>query len=159
MHVTDPRPFRRVVPWALLALAVALVPAAFATGVYQWKDARGVTHYADSPPPGQKVKDRSIDQRAPTAPTKPVVNADCSNARSNLAILKGSTPVGLDADRDGKHERELTPAERTERTAKAEAEIDLPAVNAELLSLERKIAEARDQHTAFLKELGLPLLP
>jgi type I restriction enzyme M protein len=41
----------------------------------------------------------------------------------------------------------------------AEAEIDLTAVNAELLSLERKIAEARDQHNAFLKELGLPLLP
>ena len=44
-------------------------------------------------------------------------------------------------------------------TAKAEEEIDLPAVNAELRLLERKIAEARDQHNAFLKELGLPLLP
>ena len=108
---------------ACMLACLALTAHAQSGGVYKWKDARGVTHYADSPPPGQKVKDRSIDQRAPTAPPKPVVNADCSNARSNLAILKGSTPVGLDADRDGKHERELTPAERTERTAKAEAAV------------------------------------
>lgn len=101
---------------ALLALAL---PAA-ASKVYQWKDANGVTHYADSPPPGQKAKDRTVSPRAPAATAKPVVNADCSNARSNLSILKGSTPVGLDADRDGKHERELTQAERAERTAKAE---------------------------------------
>jgi type I restriction enzyme M protein len=44
-------------------------------------------------------------------------------------------------------------------TAKAEEEIDLRAVNANLLSLEQRIAEAKDQHNAFLKELGLPLLP
>jgi len=44
-------------------------------------------------------------------------------------------------------------------TAKAEAEIDLQAVNAELLSLERNIAEAKNRHNDFLKELGLPLLP
>jgi hypothetical protein len=107
-----------------LGLAAALVLSAAcpanAGQVYQWKDARGVTHYSDFPPAGQKATQRNLDTRAPTAPAKPVVNADCSNARSNLAILKGNTPVGLDADRDGKHERELTPAERAERTAKAE---------------------------------------
>ena len=102
-----------------IALLMASLPVA-ASKVYQWKDARGVTHYADSPPPGQKARDRTLEQRTPAAPAKPVVNADCSNARSNLTILKGNTPVGLDADRDGKHERELTPAERAERTAKAE---------------------------------------
>ena len=44
-------------------------------------------------------------------------------------------------------------------TAKTEAEIDLQAVNAELLSLERNIAEAKNRHNDFLKELGLPPLP
>jgi hypothetical protein len=109
-------------PSALLLSALVLVAAfpACAGQVYQWKDAKGVTHYSDFPPPGQKAINRNLDPRAPTAPAKPVVNADCSNARSNLAILKGNTPVGLDADRDGKHERELTPTERAERTAKAE---------------------------------------
>jgi type I restriction enzyme M protein len=44
-------------------------------------------------------------------------------------------------------------------TAKAEAEIDLQVVNAELVNLENKIAEATNSHNEFLKELGLPLLP
>lgn len=44
-------------------------------------------------------------------------------------------------------------------TAEAEEEIDLQAVNAELVALEAKIGAARDKHNAFLKELGLaPLL-
>lgn len=43
-------------------------------------------------------------------------------------------------------------------TASAEAEIDLKAVNDELVALEATIQKARDKHNAFLKELGLPLL-
>jgi type I restriction enzyme M protein len=44
-------------------------------------------------------------------------------------------------------------------TAVAEEEIDLAAVNAELVSLQEKIEAATEKHNAFLKELGLPLLP
>ncbi|MES2741496.1 MAG: type I restriction-modification system subunit M [Pseudomonadota bacterium] len=44
-------------------------------------------------------------------------------------------------------------------TATAEKEIDLQAVNAELMSLEKDIESARYKHNAFLKELGLPPLP
>ena len=44
-------------------------------------------------------------------------------------------------------------------TATAEEEIDLPAVNAELVTLEQDIEMARDKHNAFLKELGLPAIP
>lgn len=43
-------------------------------------------------------------------------------------------------------------------TAAAEEEIDLQKVNAEMLSLDKKITEAKDKHNAFLKELGLPPL-
>lgn len=43
-------------------------------------------------------------------------------------------------------------------TASAEEEIDLKAVNAELVELEDNIRKARDKHNAFLKELGLPPL-
>lgn len=43
-------------------------------------------------------------------------------------------------------------------TTSAEAEIDLKIVNAELITLEKTIQEARDKHNAFLKELGLPAL-
>jgi type I restriction enzyme M protein len=44
-------------------------------------------------------------------------------------------------------------------TATADEEIDLQAVNSELISLEQAIADARDKHNSFLRELGLPLLP
>jgi type I restriction enzyme M protein len=43
--------------------------------------------------------------------------------------------------------------------ATADEEIDLQAVNSELISLEQAIADARDKHNSFLRELGLPLLP
>lgn len=43
-------------------------------------------------------------------------------------------------------------------TAEAEEEIDLAAVHAELVSLDKKIKKATKQHNEFLKELGLPLL-
>ena len=44
-------------------------------------------------------------------------------------------------------------------TATTDEEIDLQAVNSELISLEQAIADARDNHNSFLRELGLPLLP
>jgi type I restriction enzyme M protein len=44
-------------------------------------------------------------------------------------------------------------------TTVAEEEVDIVAVNRELISLEEKIRATTDQHNKFLKELGLPLLP
>lgn len=44
-------------------------------------------------------------------------------------------------------------------TAEAEEEIDLAAAHAELLTIEKKIGEARARHNQYLAELGLPLLP
>ena len=44
-------------------------------------------------------------------------------------------------------------------TSKAEKEIDLDVVNAELSAIKLRIAEATTRHNAFLKELGLSLLP
>jgi len=44
-------------------------------------------------------------------------------------------------------------------TAQPEEKIDLIAVNAELIELEKKSVEAIKQHNRFLKELGLPRLP
>lgn len=45
------------------------------------------------------------------------------------------------------------------RTEKPEKEIDLGAVNKELVDIENKIFAARDKHNEYLKELGLDLLP
>jgi type I restriction enzyme M protein len=44
-------------------------------------------------------------------------------------------------------------------TAVAEEEIDLTAVHAELLELNKNIREATAKHNEFLKQLGLPPLP
>ncbi|MDY4282013.1 type I restriction-modification system subunit M [Xanthomonas sp. LF06-19] len=44
-------------------------------------------------------------------------------------------------------------------TAQAEEEIDLVAVHANLVEIEKDIAEAKRRHNAFLAELGLPPLP
>ncbi|VVO15446.1 hypothetical protein PS708_03774 [Pseudomonas fluorescens] len=43
-------------------------------------------------------------------------------------------------------------------TANAEADIDLQAVNTQLITLEKTIKAAQDNHNMFLRELGLPLL-
>jgi type I restriction enzyme M protein len=44
-------------------------------------------------------------------------------------------------------------------TAKPEEDIDIGAVNRELVALEEKVVTATSKHNEFLKELGLPLLP
>ncbi len=44
-------------------------------------------------------------------------------------------------------------------TAQAEAEIDLAATHAELVRIDKEIAEATARHNVFLLELGLPPLP
>lgn len=122
----SPKSFR-LLPGLVAGLCLVLAAPAFAQKVYQWKDAQGVTHYSDSPPPDQVIKGRAMpnkDGQATQAPVaKPVVNANCSNARSNLAVLQGTGAVGVDEDKDGKPDRNLTDSERGNRTELAQAQI------------------------------------
>ncbi len=119
-------PPSRPLRWLVAGLLTLSLPT-LAGQVYQWKDAKGVTHYADAPPPHQAHKSRSITTKgAPVVPTagKPVAaNSDCTNARSNLTILKGKTEVGIDEDKDGDVDRNLTAQERASRTQLAEASV------------------------------------
>lgn len=117
---------RRALPWLAAALLAAALPAA-AQKIYTWKDAKGVTHYGDAAPAGQKHTERSLGKApaaAPTAAAKPVVNANCSNARGNLTVLQGKDPVGLDEDKDGKPDRAFTDAERASRVKLAQAAVE-----------------------------------
>src|SRR5690606_41178620 len=57
--------------------------------LYQWKDANGVTHYSDAPPPaGADYQNRTI-RNSGTASIKtettetPAENAQCTTARAN----------------------------------------------------------------------------
>ena len=108
MHAT-----RTVV--AALALLLAAAPTlAQQQRVYQWKDAKGVTHYADLPPT-QAHKSRDIDNKGNTpeiATVKPVENEQCANSRSNLTRLQTNQAVGVDTNGDGKSDRNLSSDER-----------------------------------------------
>ena len=53
----------------------------------------------------------------------------------------------------------VTTEARYVSTSVSEKQVDLVAVHAELVSIEEEIQTAKDRHNAFLKELGLPLLP
>ena len=111
----------------LLILASACTTA-LAGKVYQWKDAQGVTHYADSPPPNQQVKDRRIDNRgAPmaeeTAVGKSVENPQCTTAKLNLQVLAGSGGVQQDTDGDGKPDKVLNDDDRANQRGLAEAAV------------------------------------
>lgn len=115
----------------VLMLGFAAAPVAAGT-VYQWKDARGVTHYSDEPPPeGATYTNRQVKDAAPaaapatgTATTPaPAENPSCITARRNLEHLRSDKPVGHDADGDGKPDREMGPEERANQQALAEQAI------------------------------------
>lgn len=109
----------------LLALAAASLPC-LATPVYQWKDAKGVTHYSDKPPAGQQYQDRRIAPRGEPLPQaddaagKSVEHPQCTTARRNLEILRGSGPV-LQADADGKPGQAMDDTQRANQLALAQA--------------------------------------
>lgn len=116
----------RLLPGLIAGLCLVLATPAFAQKVYQWKDAKGVTHYSDSPPPDQAIKGRAVptrDGQPQAVAAKPVINANCTNARSNLTVLQGGGPVNVDEDKDGTPDRALNDSERSSRTELAQAQI------------------------------------
>ncbi|RDZ27099.1 DUF4124 domain-containing protein [Lysobacter silvisoli] len=112
--------------WLGAALCALALPA-LAGEVYQWKDANGVTHYSDSPPPNQgNAKSRLIVPKTGTpsvTQAKTAESADCTTARTNLKQLQGTTPLGLDADKDGKADAVFTSEQRAAQTKLAEASV------------------------------------
>lgn len=111
---------------ALLGLAAICTPLlAQQQTVYQWKDAKGVTHFADAPP-AQTYKKRDINARSGTAievveTKKSAKDVSCANARSNLANLRGQGEVGMDNDGDGKSDGNLTVEQRASQIELNEA--------------------------------------
>ena len=104
---------------ALLSLTLPVLAAK----VYQWKDAKGVTHYSDAPPPGQQgVQNRQLDDgpAAPEAAAKPAEDPNCVTARKNLVHLKGDQSVGLDANGDGKPDQAMSAEDRANQVQQTE---------------------------------------
>ena len=122
-----------VLPALVVSAGLVLSSPAGAQQVYKWKDARGVTHYSQDPPPSGKYTTQTVS--AP-APAKPADDADagaatgaapgnaagatasakpdtrCDSARRNLQALGGGNPVLVDSDGDGKPDKPLNDTER-----------------------------------------------
>lgn len=137
----------------LAASILVLAATAQAQTVYTWKDAKGVTHYSDAPPPkgAGKPQVKTVAASAPATPAAATpaaqatpapgtitaataavakaasdaaaANARCSQARANLAALQGTAPVGPDADGDGKPDSTLSADDRAKQVAAMQAAI------------------------------------
>ena len=108
MHAT------RTVAAALALLLAAAPTLAQQQRVYQWKDAKGVTHYTDLPPT-QAHQRRDIDNRGSAteiATVKPAENEQCAGSRANLQKLQANQTIGVDTNGDGKSDRNLSSDER-----------------------------------------------
>lgn len=118
---------------ALLASSLLLgaIALAQAGDLYQWKDAKGVTHYSDAPPPKGQYQARSVHVRDGEAAAAVVgqakattaASANCTLAKTNLDRLKAGGDIGLDANGDGKPDAPLSAEERTKQTQLAESNI------------------------------------
>jgi hypothetical protein len=115
----------------LVAVLLLAGTSSVAAGdLYQWKDAKGVTHYADAPPPKGAFKARNVavgDGQVPPAaavPTAaPPVGSECALARTNLERLQAGGAIGLDADRDGKPDAVMSAADQATQKELAERQI------------------------------------
>ena len=116
---------------AFLALVAGLSAASVASAaeVYQWKDANGVTHYSQTPPPKGSYQQRQITSSGAgaaqvTAPqaAAAVENPNCATARANVAALSGERPVH-EAGEDGQPGRALNDAERASQLELANAAV------------------------------------
>ncbi|SEK43994.1 protein of unknown function [Pseudoxanthomonas sp. GM95] len=114
----------------LILSALLASPLACAQSMYQWKDAQGVTHYSDVPPPKSNLEGKQINAAdamargsAPaTAQAAPAENAQCSSARLNQKILANSAPV-RQMGADGKPGAVLSDSERAGQRDLADAAV------------------------------------
>jgi Domain of unknown function (DUF4124) len=124
-----------------LAIVLASASAAFnpaaAGEVYQWKDAKGVNHYSESPPPKGAYKQRAISEGGQAQATQqvataaaPAETAQCTAARKNMEVLNGTATVQQDTDGDGKPDKTLNDADRANQLELAQVTIKATCITA-----------------------------
>lgn len=109
-----------------LAALLAATAAIAADNLYQWKDAKGVTHYSQTPPPAGTYKTQAVNMRDGSASAGektavPDENPQCATARNNIALLESKRVVKIDSDGDGKPDKALTDADRVNQLELARA--------------------------------------
>lgn len=116
---------RNVAMPAVLLLALLSVDAVAQSTdgrLYQWKDANGVTHFSQTPPPRGAYRTRTVNAQAPAAAPASAAPAEppaCVRARANLALLQSDQPLRL----EGEDTAELSAEQRNAQTELAEAAI------------------------------------
>ena len=100
----------RLLPLLLLAVLTTATSEA-ADMLYRWKDADGVVHYTDTPPPAEyEFQTREVTTDPPQPPPSvvvedaPVALSRCEQARRNLAVFESAQNVSMDLDGDGRPE-------------------------------------------------------
>ncbi|NLW95718.1 DUF4124 domain-containing protein [Luteimonas wenzhouensis] len=114
-------------PLLVLVAGLVAAPAAVSGEVYQWKDANGVTHYSQTPPPSGAYQLRQITAAGASsaqaaAPQEVEENPNCATARANVAALGSGQPVH-EAGEDGQPGRALNDAERAAQLELAQAAV------------------------------------
>lgn len=72
-------------------IIAAMVASVSAQSVYSWKDARGVTHYSDSPPPDSAKKNvRTVD--VPPAPPVPAAPKRATAPAAPATVARAPAP-------------------------------------------------------------------
>lgn len=135
---------QRLMPALMTGLVAACACVGASAGdVYQWKDAKGITHYSNTPPASGSYKTRVVHSEdtpaaapaaatasavpepapaaSPAAGTMPADDAGCATARKNVAMLEGAAPVKFDSDGDGKLDKLLSPEERAKHLQQIQA--------------------------------------
>ena len=112
----------------LCGLLLFASASAGASDLYKWKDANGVTHYTETPPPtGQRYEARRIDSSGglATAEAEPATPEAprCVDARKNLKVLAEAKQVMQDTDGDGKGDTPLEESQRGAQRDLAEAAV------------------------------------
>ena len=102
------------------ALALGVASTAVAADVYQWKDANGVNHYSQTPPPQGKFQSRAIYHREPSGTGAAVTatqteSPQCTTARRNIDLLQSGAKLQMDSDNDGKPDRDLSDTDRSKQ--------------------------------------------
>jgi Domain of unknown function (DUF4124) len=70
--------------WVLLACAVATAAPLHAQ-TFKWVDEKGVTHYSDKPPPGERAKAQIVEDRLSVVASDPALAAASAAMRAEGA--------------------------------------------------------------------------
>jgi uncharacterized protein DUF4124 len=125
-------PMRLIPAFTIGLIAACACATAFAGDVYQWKDAKGVTHYGSAPPKSGTYKTRAVSGTDPQLPAaaKPAENPACAIARKNVELLQGKATVQIDSNGDGKPDKALSEADRADQMQLAQATLKVNCASA-----------------------------